>query len=321
MKKLLVHGPSNVDQLVLSFPALHALKKEFSECEVYLAVFEHTKDVINYLSLDVTSLVIPGKYKNIFDAHRFAVNLKELANVDCFLDFESSMTSTVMGYHLKSPEKFGLKRGAAKYLLSNQSKYDLYDSAVMGLVEQYTKKPLDQMKVMASRKKVVADEVFIKEEFISDYLLLILNELSFLDKHAAFFKTLFDGIENTKIRIVYFDRGDLTLQLNEIRDLHASYNSSNKYEYGFVTDHNFLVNQIIQSKGVIAEKMWPALIASYYGVTSFALDSSWPASSRYFVAELHPFTINEKESTKIFSNEGEMAVVSFLDFLHKKFNM
>ena len=174
---------------------------------------------------------------------------------------------------------------------------------------------------MASRKKIKADEVFIKEEFISDYILLVLNELSFLDKHAGFFKTMFDGIENSKIRIVYFDRGDLTLQLNEIRDLHASYNSSNKYEYGFVSDHDFLVNQIIQSKGVISEKVWPALVASYYGVTSFALDSSWPATSRYFFAELHPFTINEKNSANIVGVEGEQSVVSFLDFMHQKFNI
>ncbi|HAZ11599.1 MAG: hypothetical protein A2X86_17905 [Bdellovibrionales bacterium GWA2_49_15] len=323
MKKVLVHGSSSVEQLILSFPALHALKKESTDDEIYLAVFEHTKEAVKFLALDVKPIFLPEKYGNIFDAHRFAANLKSLANVDCFLDFESSMTSAFAGYNLKSPVRIGLKKGAAKYLRGeNISRYDFYDTAAVGLVEQYLKKPLHEMKVMASGKKPIAvDDIFIKEEFVPDYLLIVLNELSFLNQHAAFFRSLFDGIENTTIRIVYCDRGDLTLQLNEIRDLHAAYNSTNKYEYGFVSDHTFLINQIIQSKGVITEKTWHSLICSYYGITSFSLEGVWPMLSQYFVAEMHSFEIRGKEEIKMIGKDGEMAVSTFVDFMHERFKI
>ena len=72
MKKVLVHGSSSMEQLILSFPALHALKKESTDDEIYLALFEHTQDAVKYLAFDVKQLLLPGKYGNIFDAHRFA---------------------------------------------------------------------------------------------------------------------------------------------------------------------------------------------------------------------------------------------------------
>ncbi|MEK6625042.1 MAG: hypothetical protein AABY86_08745, partial [Bdellovibrionota bacterium] len=223
----------------------------------------------------------------------------------------------------KSPVRMGLKQGASKYLRGgNVSRYDFYDVAAVGLVEQYLKKPFHDMKVMASGKRSLKpDEVFLKEEFLPDYVLLVLNELSFLSKHASFFRALFDGIENTTIRIVYFDRGDLTLQLNEIREMHASYNTTNKYEYGFVSDHTFLINQIIQSKGVITEKTWHSLICSYYGLTSFSFGGVCSMNSQYFVADMHSFQIKDQEEMKVIGKDGEMTIASFVDFLHHKFSL
>ncbi|MBI2521805.1 MAG: hypothetical protein HYV97_15425 [Bdellovibrio sp.] len=323
MKKVLIHGSASVEQLILSFPALHVLKKESTDDEIYLALFDHTKEAAKYLACDIKSLFLPVKYKNIFDAHRFVANIKSLANIDCFLDFESSVTSSFAGYNLKSPIRIGLKHGAAKYLRGeNISKYDFYDTAAVNLVEQYLKKPIHDIKVMASDKKPLkADEVFIKGEFVPDYVLVILNELSFLNKHAAFFRALFDGIDNTIVRIVYYDRGDLTLQLNEIRDLHASYNSSNKYEYGFVSDHTFLINQIIQSKGVIAEKTWHSLICSYYGVTSFSLEGVWRLPPQYFIAEMNSFSIKDQGEIKLIGSDGEIGIDTFADLLNEKFRI
>jgi len=316
---LLIHAPLRREEVVTLFPVIQNLKMGgFSN--VILAIHECNKFLVEYLDFEQEFFVLPKDYADFLDAHKVAALFKSKYNFDTYFDFQSNSISAFLGQNLGIVNRYGFKSGFSS-LLSKKTveRTKNIDESALLILKSHEISEI-KSKIMGKGTKLKVDEVFIKKEDVPDYILIYLNELKFLAENGAFFINFFNEIQGIKFRFIYEARGDLTLLLHEIKELNEKFNKSNQYEYGEVKDSKFVIDQIINSKGVISDQEWPSLVANYYGVNAISLNSELFINPSMFVSNYIPFKITPSVD-KILSRDGEILIQSFIDMLHKNFSI
>lgn len=119
-EKFLIRASSKELENVYSLPLIHYIHQNFPKCEIDIIISEGLFNVFGVLPFKVNVFVLPKDKSSIAGVHHYAYNLKDVFNVDCFIDLEGGLKEAVLGLSFKSKKRLGFARGLQKYLLTHR---------------------------------------------------------------------------------------------------------------------------------------------------------------------------------------------------------
>lgn len=99
--------PLGLQERILSFPFLHALKEAYPKSEIHLITPKENIEVLNLLPFKAYYHEIEDEdLTNIFDVHRYCANTN-IFNLDIFINLTNSFTDACLGLGLRAKKRVG----------------------------------------------------------------------------------------------------------------------------------------------------------------------------------------------------------------------
>jgi hypothetical protein len=121
MKVIVVKLPFDLEERILAFPFLHALKYRYPEAEFHFITPKFQIEVLNLLPFKAFYHEFDeDEIKSIFDVHRFCVTAK-IYKSDIFFNLTDSFPDALLGLGLKASERVGFSDGWKTMVLNQKS--------------------------------------------------------------------------------------------------------------------------------------------------------------------------------------------------------
>lgn len=119
IKSIVVKLPFDLQERILAFPFLHALRERYPEAELHFITPKINIEVLNLLPFKAYYHEFDeDEISSVFDVHRFCVTLK-IYNADLFISLTNSFPDACLGLGLKAKQRVGFSDGW-KTLVLNQ---------------------------------------------------------------------------------------------------------------------------------------------------------------------------------------------------------
>ncbi len=118
--KFLIQGPRDKDKLVSLFPFFIKLNEFFPDSEVNVIVDKGLEDVLELLPHKVRIYPLPESLNTIIGIHKFAVNVKDVFNIDHFFDFSFDFKGALTGFSFRAKNRVGEDSGGKKLLYTTK---------------------------------------------------------------------------------------------------------------------------------------------------------------------------------------------------------
>lgn len=114
--KIVVRAPNWVGDSVLALPAMHSLKKNYPESEIWIAAQEWVKDLFSIGDMFAGTIPLPKQkgFRNIRDSAR---NLRD-SRFELGVLFTNSFASALLFTLAKIPQRWGYKKDGRGFLLT-----------------------------------------------------------------------------------------------------------------------------------------------------------------------------------------------------------
>lgn len=111
IKVIAIKLPFDLQERLLSFPFLHALKERYSRAEIHFITPRKNIEVLNLLPFTAYYHEFDeDEFKTVFDVHRFAANAK-IFNVDLYISLTNSFVDGCLGIALRAKKRLGFSDG------------------------------------------------------------------------------------------------------------------------------------------------------------------------------------------------------------------
>jgi len=126
--KIIVRAPNWIGDVILSFPALNSLKKNFPQAQIWIAAREWAQDL--YVSFDfVKDIISLPEMNNLKNVMESAQKIRRY-NFDIGLLLTNSFSSALLFYLAKIPQRWGYNRDNRGFLLTKGAALkNLYNSS------------------------------------------------------------------------------------------------------------------------------------------------------------------------------------------------
>jgi len=323
IKKILVKAPSSQEDVVLSFPLLKDLRREFPSAQLNIILERSGRDVINFFDQELILYEIPEDVKGLFDVHKFVYNQKDIFNIDLFIDLENSLRSAFLGYNFRSKYRVGVANGLNKWLLTHRMEHSntFFDSTGLSLLGKFLAKG-QSMELFSGNAEALAPlQDTLNGEAAKPYLAIVLDRPEMIFEQASLLNNLIKSFDDYEFHILtMFSHSENSKELNL---WYQRLPKQNNYFFGEIKDRAQFLAQVIHSKGLITDQTWVGLLSTYYGVDAFVLDAKpmFPGNFRLFP---HFITKNDGETLQLTSRDGNSPfsdITAFSDYLHTKLNI
>ncbi|MGE3609026.1 MAG: glycosyltransferase family 9 protein [Bacteriovoracaceae bacterium] len=111
VKVIAIKLPFDLQERILSFPFLHALRERYPEAEIHFITPKKEIEVLNLLPFTAFYHEFDeDEIKSVFDVHRYCANAK-IFNVDLFISLTNSFADACLGLGLRAKERLGFGDG------------------------------------------------------------------------------------------------------------------------------------------------------------------------------------------------------------------
>ncbi len=119
IKAIAIKLPFDLQERLLSFPFLHALREKYPRAEIHFITPRKNIEVLNLLPFTAYYHEFDeDEIQTVFDVHRFAANAKIL-NIDLYISLTNSFVDGCLGIALRAKRRLGFSDGW-KTLLFNE---------------------------------------------------------------------------------------------------------------------------------------------------------------------------------------------------------
>ncbi len=121
MKTIVIKLPFDLEERILSFPFLHAIRNKYPEADIHFITPKFNIEVLNLLPFKAFYHEFDeDEFKTVFDVHRFCVNSK-IYQVDLFFNLTNSFSDASFGLALKAPQRVGFSDGWKTTVLNQKT--------------------------------------------------------------------------------------------------------------------------------------------------------------------------------------------------------
>lgn len=305
IKVIAIKLPFDLQERVLTFPFLHAIKNKYPEAEVHFLTPKKDIEVLNLLPFKAYYHEIDeNEIRTIFDVHRYCVSAK-IFNVDLFISLTNSFTDAFFGVSLRARKRLGFSDSWKTLLLNEKTRrpvghhlcedfFELYRAHVHGNVDL-------KLKVMSRELPPI-----IPEWDAQPYLAINLSPLLNAEIDEAWAK-LVSGIEGQ--RIIFFSSEDRERVAPLMESLLPKLSPANTYTYFFQKDWIELSKMLAYAKGVITYEGPAASVAAYVGAKVLILyDRRDPQREGpfYFLSDIALLTSKDSSVTHPITTEASV---------------
>ncbi|MCK5073255.1 MAG: hypothetical protein KAQ98_07495 [Bacteriovoracaceae bacterium] len=322
MIKILVRAPAKDEELVLSFPFLHALNEQYGAEKVSIILNEGQKNLYKFLPFPVEVHYFPAGQNSLSGIHHFCVNKLDIFNIDYYFDLENSLKSAFMGFAFRSKERIGYKRGLNRLFLTKKLENEEFqtitenDERYLRLLSQFSGKDFSNLKVIGEETSFASLEsrthvLVCFEDFL---------KCSFKRELTEFFK----GFEEQKFVFACQcdDESGVENQVEkEFQSFISEIGGSNTYDIEKFKNSSQLIQLMTSSKVIFTNIEWQGEMASYFAIDAFVFsdtDAIMPVC-KYFKSSPMRIVFNDKDIS--LNMEGGTRKIeniqSLLDFVHQ----
>ena len=118
--KFLIQGPRDKEKLVSLFPFFIKLDELFPEAEVNVIVDKGLEDILELLPHKVRVYPLPETLNSVIGIHKFAVNVRDVFNIDHFFDFSFDFKGALTGFCFRAKNRVGEDSGGKRLLYTTK---------------------------------------------------------------------------------------------------------------------------------------------------------------------------------------------------------
>ncbi|WP_157765596.1 glycosyltransferase family 9 protein [Halobacteriovorax marinus] len=156
--KFLVQCPRSRDDIMCLFPFFLKLNEFYPEAEINVVVDKGLEEVLELLPFKIRIYPLPESLNTIAGIHKFAVNVKDVFNIDFFFDFSFDLKGALTGFCFRAKTRVGEELGAKKFLFNKK----------MGVAPNRTPLDLIAINYLNSILDVEIDDFFYRLPEIED---------------------------------------------------------------------------------------------------------------------------------------------------------
>jgi hypothetical protein len=120
MQKILVQAPRSSENILLAFPFFIKLKESYPEAKIYVVVDSGLEENLELLPFKVEIYPLPQRLNSIPGIHKFAVNVKDIFNIELFFDLAMDHKGALTGFSFRAKRRFGVNEGIKKVMYTNK---------------------------------------------------------------------------------------------------------------------------------------------------------------------------------------------------------
>ena len=183
MKKILVQAPRNINLIISSFPFFIKLREMNRDSIIYVVVDSGLEESLELLPFKVQIYPLPERLNTVAGIHKFAVNVKDIFNVDEFFDLALDHKGAVLGLSFRCKKRFGIDEGMRKLLYTDRassfSSSMSYDERFITLLNLSLEKPIEDFFFSSPESTKDSNVIKLFDEDPESFFLLYNKNLSF----------------------------------------------------------------------------------------------------------------------------------------------
>lgn len=267
IKVIAIKLPFDLQERLLSFPFLHALREQYPESEIHFITPRKYIEVLNLLPFQAYYHEFDeNEIENIFDTHRFSVNSK-IYNVDLFINLTNSLADASLGIGLKAKKRLGFSDGWKTIVLNEKTTRPVnhhLSEDFFSLLEAHTGKPFNQRLKVISRDLTPIIKEWEGETFIAINLFPLLG-VEINPKWIEFFNLF----ENQNF-VLFASEDEVKVQLL-MKNFIDKLPRKNKY-FNFAHKSWIEIGKMLsQSNGLVTYNGPVATLSAYVGTRTLIL--------------------------------------------------
>jgi ADP-heptose:LPS heptosyltransferase len=292
VKIIAIKLPFDLQERLLTFPFLHALRGEYPQAEIHFITPKWNIEILNLLPFKAYYHEFEEKEINsLFDVHRYCANAK-IYNVDLFVSLTNSFVDACLGMGLRARKRLGFSDGWKSLVLTDKTTRPLGHHICedfFSLFKTLTGKEADAyLRVMSRDLKPI-----IEDWDSLPYIAVNISPLRNASLDEGIIE-LISQFENQKI--VLFCSEDQQKSQILITSLLPQLPKQNIYVNFLYPSWIELARMLAYARGVITYNSPVATVAAYAGSrTAILYDRENPKKSGpyYFLSEVLTLDVND----------------------------
>jgi hypothetical protein len=248
MKKLLVQAPRSRELILLAFPFFMKLKELNNDAKIYTVVDSGLEETLELLPFKIEIYPLPKRLNSVAGIHKFAVNVKDIFNIDEFYDLALDHKGALTGFSFRAKKRFGVDQGIKKLMYTDKLKpfsdSISFDERYIQLLNLSLDKPVSDF--FYSSPEIVKEEsnvIKLFDEGSNDFFLLRNTGLSF-----DFWKKIIKMMDRGRVVIWDMENVDKWQMLKSDGELKVEL-----IIQGEVTGLSFLRELVVKSSFVLTD--------------------------------------------------------------------
>lgn len=267
VKVIAIKLPFDLQERLLTFPFLHAMKEKYPEAEIHLITPKKDIEVLNLLPFQAYYHEFDeDELRSVFDVHRFCVHAK-IFNVDLFISLTNSFTDASIGLSLRAKKRLGFSDNWKTLLLNEKTKRPVGHHICEDFFELYR----THMNANVDLKlKVMSRELspVIPDWDENPYIAVNLTPLREAMIDEEWTKLVYDFQDQ---RIIFFSSEDRERVAPLIDKFIERLPPNNTYSFFIQKDWIELAKMLAYAKGVITYEGPLASVSAYVGAKTLIL--------------------------------------------------
>lgn len=296
IKVIAIKLPFDLQERLLSFPFLHAIKEKYSEAEFHFITPKKDIEVLNLLPFHAFYHEFDeDELNSIFDVHRYCVHAK-IFNVDLFINLTNSFSDASIGLSLRAKQRLGFSDNWKTLVLNQKTKRPVGHHLCEDFFELYK---IHVNANVDSKIKVMSRELpsVVSEWDSQPYIAVNLSPLkdALISGEWAKLMHEFEGQ-----RVIFFSSEDRERVAPMIDTFIAHLPKKNSYSFFLQKDWIELGKMLAYARGVITYEGPIASVSAYVGSKTLILyDRRDPQREGpfYFLSDIALFTSKDSSVT------------------------
>ena len=324
VKVIAIKLPFDLEERILSFPFLHAIRDLYKEAEIHFITPKINIEVLNLLPFKAFYHEFDeDEISSVFDVHRYCVT-NHLYNVDLFINLTNSFPDACLGLGFRAKQRLGFSDGWKTLVLNQKTPRPRGHHICEDFLELYK---VHTGKESDSRARVVAREIepSVKDWSSAPYIAINLSPLreATIDQEWV---DLISHFENQRILLfASHDQDKIQHMMDTFINILPKSNTIENFKYKDWID---LAKMLTFARGVITYQGSLAAFSAYLGARTLVIyDRQDPQRTAplYFVTDVavmsasDPTVVDQVKTTGIIKERVKLNMTNVfakaMDFL------
>lgn len=323
LKKILIKLPLEFEPFSL-FAFFIDLLERFPKADIAVIGQKGQTWIYHFLPVKVELFELPEKKMSLLEIHQYCVNNHNLFNIDLYLDLESSLNSSFLGFNFRSKKRFGFKTGVNKFFYHKSLEENnlSIENQANQLLELYLNEEIENERLLFHYLKPIEESNVIplfKKDAQIPFLFIMLKDFESVKNSINFWKEFFDSFE--KQRFVIWSEEDENVISDLFLSIDLGKNELLMHKGKDVGELQYILKKAV---GTITTTQQSEGLCCYYCIDSISLIFGERESFDYKRYENKPnlILVHSEDHIEVLQEESSLEDINELvDYLHRYFKL